>query len=285
MTSPILAIRRRFHPLYYLRKSSLGRTAIRLLDSPVWISIPRVTFKVRGRRITHGLAFAATGSQEPIDELLAIACVQRLGLRSFWDVGANIGFYSWLLKSVAPDLEIVLFEPLPANIAMIRETLRGCSFADVSLVAAGASDRSGETMLRIDALAGATSSIEVNQPTFEERHFGVSSRLEAIRIRSIDDERPNHGPIDLMKIDVEGHEASALRGAQRTITSDQPVLFIECGHPGHPCLDQLERMGYRLIDNELKNGKPANYFAFPERFVSSIPTVLESADQMAGSST
>src|SRR5271168_4752232 len=94
-----LTIREKFHPLFYARKFALGRYVIRLVDRPIWMSIPEVHFKIRGRLITHGLAFAATGSQERNPEALALTCVRQLRPRSFWDVGANIGYYSWLLKS------------------------------------------------------------------------------------------------------------------------------------------------------------------------------------------
>ncbi len=96
-----------------MRKFALGRYAIRVVDRPIWMGIPGVSFQIRGRMITHGLAFAATGSQERNSEVLALACLRQLHLRSFWDVGANIGYYSWLLKSATPDLNVVLFEHFP----------------------------------------------------------------------------------------------------------------------------------------------------------------------------
>jgi hypothetical protein len=83
-------VREHFHPLFYLRKWPLGSLAIRLLDRPVWLSIPGVNFHVRGKKITHGLAFAATGSQERAPQSLALACASQLKIDAFWDVGANI---------------------------------------------------------------------------------------------------------------------------------------------------------------------------------------------------
>jgi hypothetical protein len=127
---------------------------IRLVDLPVWLSVLDVGFKVRGRLVTHGLVFAAIGSQEPGSKALALACVERLKLESFWDVGANIGYYTWLLKSASPALRAVLFEAAPANAHLVRTTLNRNKLLDVELIAAGAADCQGEGYSRVDSLAG-----------------------------------------------------------------------------------------------------------------------------------
>jgi FkbM family methyltransferase len=235
--------------------------------------------------ITHGLGFAAVGSLEKNPEALALACVSQFGLRSFWDVGANIGYYSWLLGSAAPHLEIVLFEAFQPNVDLIRATITRNKFLGTTLVAAGASDHLGKGSLRTDSEAGATSSLEVNEETFEERHFGVRAGSVTIPLVTLDDESSHHGPVDFIKIDVEGHEESVLRGAIKTIASNQPILFIECGHPGHTCLAPLQQQGYQFIDGDRLipglNEHALNHFAFPERFAPSIETLLEIARQHA----
>ena len=107
-----------------MRKSAMGRWLIRLADTPTWLSIPGIGFKVRGRLVTHGLAFSAVGSNEPAAEALALTCVDSLDLKSFWDVGANIGFYTWLLKSSFPTMRAVLIEASPSNADLVRKTFR-----------------------------------------------------------------------------------------------------------------------------------------------------------------
>jgi hypothetical protein len=84
-------IRERFRPLFWLRKNAIARNVLQLVDREVWLTIPRVNFKVRGRLITHGTTFALGGyAQEIHPEALALACVSNLEIHSFWDVGANI---------------------------------------------------------------------------------------------------------------------------------------------------------------------------------------------------
>jgi FkbM family methyltransferase len=275
-------VRERFHPLYYARKSAAGRFAIRLLDLPVWLSVPGVTFKVRGRLVTHGLAVAAIGSQEPGSEALALTCVEHLKLESFWDVGANIGHYTWLLKSAAPQLRAVLFEASPQNAELVRATLERNQLPAVELIAAGAGDCNGNGYLRVDSLAGATSTLDHStEQTFEEQHFGIPAQRIPISVVTIDNERARRQRVDLLKIDVEGYEAAVLRGARRTVSADQPVLFIECFHPGHACLQSLEREGYRFVDGdrlqEQLSPDTGNYFGFPPKFHSEINLLLSKA--------
>ena len=275
-------LRERFHPLYYARKSAAGRFVIRLVDLPVWLSIPDVSFKVRGRLVTHGLAFAAIGSQEPGSEALALACIDRLKLQSFWDVGANIGYYTWLLKSASPGLRAVLIEASPANAELVRSTLRRNQLPDVELIAAGASDCQGDGYLRVDSLAGATSTLDQSaEQTFEEQHWGIPSGKTPIPLVTIDDERSRRLSVDFLKIDVEGHEAAVLRGARRTISSDEPILFVECFHPEHACLGYLEREGYRFVDGDRLqaqvDSETTNYFGFPRKFHSNIDLLLKQA--------
>ena len=282
MRNPLQQLRERFHPLYYMRKSAVGRSAIRMVDKPVWLSIPGVGFKVRGQLVTHGLAFAATGSQEPGSEALALTCVAELQLKSFWDVGANIGHYTWLLKSAAPELRAVLFEASTRNAELVRRTMQRNQFVEVELIEAGASDCHGVGSLRVDSEAGATSTLDdASEQTFEEEHWGVAPERVSIPLVTIDEERASRGPVDFLKIDVEGHEAAVLRGAQRTITCDQPVVFIECFHPEHACLRGLEQQGYQFVDSDrLKarvDSSSTNFFGFPQEFHTNIDSLLEKA--------
>lgn len=277
----IKEIRNRFHPLFYARKTAWGRAAIRLADGPTWLSVPNIAFKVRGRRLTHGLAFAVTGSQEERPEALARVCMRELKLRSFWDVGANIGYYAWLMKSIAPDAEIVLFEPLPANAALIQATMARHRLSRTTCIPAAASDASGSGILHADQLAGATSSLEEQDQTFEELHWKVAASPLKVRLVSLDSIREQHDPVDSIKLDVEGHEQAALRGAGFIIARDQPILFIECCHPGQPCLAPLASLGYRIIDADRLASVPApgsaNWFCFPARWIADIDSLLQKA--------
>lgn len=275
------AVRNRCHPLYHARRSSLGRVVIRMVDRPVWLSVPGFGFRVRGRLLTHGLGYSLVGSQEVNPEALVRACVRQFSIRSFWDVGSNFGYYSWLVKSLQPGVEMVLIEPLPANARLIRATLDRNRFSGDLLLVAAASDHAGEGVLRADVLSGATSTMENRKKTFEEHHAGVAAHNLTVPMVSIDEIRRNRTAIDLMKIDVEGHEAAVLRGARETIVRDQPVILIECGHPGRECLNVLISSGYCVIDADhlgLDRAEDAqNFLCLPPRYSDSANFLLQDA--------
>jgi FkbM family methyltransferase len=284
VTDILLAIKRRFHPVFYLRGTAVGRVLIKAMDFPVWLSIPKVAFKVRGLSITHRALFSVP-FQEPNAEALAVACVTNLAVNSFWDVGANIGYYTWLLKTVRPDLEVVMFEPIAENVRLIRQTIAANALgASVHLIPAAVSDRSGQGVIHRDSLTTETSSLEKDE-TFQETHFGIKAESREVQLVSIDDERTRRPhPIDFMKVDVEGHEESALRGAMRAIESDQPIIFIEC-HGGRRPFADLDRMGYRFIDaDQLTLAPPfattsSIFFAFPPRFADAVDDLLREVRQ------
>jgi len=260
----------------------VGRWLIKRADFPVWLRIPDVPFKIRGLSITHRALFSS-GFQEPNAQVLALTCMRRLGLSSFWDVGANIGYYTWLLKAANPRLRCVMFEPLAENVRLIQRTISLNNLgAHIELVSAAASDRSGSGMLHVDLLGSATSSLEEGQ-TFQEHHYGVAAGQQRVRLVSIDEERNRRvEPVDLLKIDVEGHEESVLRGALQTIGRDQPIIFVEC-HGGRRPFSDLSRMGYRFIDADLLSCAPPFcessmlFFALPQRFCPTMHSLLAEA--------
>ena len=149
-------------------------------------------------------------------------------------------------------------------------------------MAAGVSDHCGQGSLRTNPLAGGTSSLEASEQTFEEMYWGIKPGWQDTHLVSVDDMRAERGAVDFIKIDVEGHEAAVLRGAVRTIATDQPIVFIECSHgPGHPCLSILEQQGYRLVDADhlslRRDPGSTNFFAFPRRFWPAVEPLMDAA--------
>ena len=148
---------------------------------------------------------------------------------------------------------------------MIAETIRRNWLARTTLVAMAASSSNGYATLTADTMAGATSSLEVMEITFERAHWNAAPKAIKIPIVTIDALRGEFGPIDLMKIDVEGHEESVLAGAQKAIGNDQPIILIECGHNDHRCLSPLENLGYTVMHTE-----DLNFFCIPPRYQSDL---------------
>jgi FkbM family methyltransferase len=231
--SVVRRTRETFHPLLHLRRFAPARSLLRAVDRPVWSRLKALDKPVCVRLVSHA-SFIALGTTEPKVVALMRRLLREHEISRFWDVGANFGYYAWLAKSIRPDVEVTLVEPEPANLALIRATLARHGVDGVRVLAAAASDVNGEATFMRDfdgALCGTLETLVV-----ESRAL---LRVPTLRLDSLD------GPVDLIKIDVEGHEEQVLAGAEITIARHRPIVVLECVRDGTPAVHALERRGYR----------------------------------------
>lgn len=161
-----------------------------------------------------------------------------------WDLGAHFGFYSlWLARAVGPGGEIVSVEPDPVSQSRLRRHIRLNPWAPVRAYACAASDQAGKVHLIQSEGAGATTS---HLPYQGEKPAATSTiEIETVRLDDLA-VREKLRPPTLIKIDVEGHAAAALRGAAETLARHRPRLLISL-HSPEECAgvrDQLAPLGY-----------------------------------------
>lgn len=152
-----------------------------------------------------------------------------------YDIGANVGFYTLLAsRIVGPAGSVIAFEPLPRNLALLREHIRCNELANVRVIDAAVAERAGEACFD-DSLGHAEGHIAESGPI----------RVKVVAIDELRDAGQIPAPA-AMKIDVEGAEMAALRGADRTIAAAQPVIFLAThGAAVHAeCLRWLRDRGY-----------------------------------------
>ena len=139
------------------------------------------------------------------------------------DIGANIGYVSACLLSNIPESKAICFEPQPAVATLLRRNL--AQFGDRAYIREIAlSDHSGTAVLHINnenlggsSLAGDGAGVEVSV-----KHAGE-------QLRSLD-------KLDLVKIDVEGHEQPIIEALEDELKRLQPraILFEDHSGEGHP---------------------------------------------------
>jgi FkbM family methyltransferase len=142
------------------------------------------------------------------------------------DVGANVGVYTRALSKLTPVVHA--FEPSKELARLLRRTVP----SNVVVHEIALSCRGGTASLKTPVVDG-------------KRIFGLASleqltshpRLdtEIVQTSKLDD--AVDGDVGFIKIDVEGHELSVLRGARSIISRNRPVLLVECEerhNPGGP---------------------------------------------------
>lgn len=143
----------------------------------------------------------------------------------FFDVGANIGLISLFVSKFHPDARVFSFEPGSIVGRCLKETIHKNKLKNLSLIKKGVSDHSGTAEFFVDPKStGGSSLIKV--------HAGSENQyVEKIELVSLDDfSKESHVVPDVIKIDIEGAETLALKGASRLILEHSPHLIIEVDH-------------------------------------------------------
>jgi FkbM family methyltransferase len=158
--------------------------------------------------------------------------------------GAYLGFVTiHAARAAGPHGRVVAFEPNAEVHGLLRENLAANGVADcVSVVPKALGETSG------------TARFYVREDTSSLVDVARDARPVEIDVVRGDDEVP--GPVDVVKLDVEGSEAAALRGLDRLLASPAPpsVIFVECfprllesaGSSGEELMSLLESSGYRV---------------------------------------
>jgi FkbM family methyltransferase len=188
------------------------------------------------------------GEWEPLQTRL-IGDILRPGDR-FVDVGANIGYFSLLAaRCVGPQGSVTAIEANADTHALLKANLalNGCANVDTRLVAVGEAPGRARIVSPEAGNAGA------DRVAFDADGAGT---LEVERLDSL----LGSAPVRLIKIDIEGAEAKAIRGAGALLEgSDAPDLVFEftpeflsaTGDDPAALLGHLIRLGYRV--SELTN--------------------------------
>lgn len=164
------------------------------------------------------------------------------------DVGAHHGETFEVLRASGLSVNrALLFEANPTNFDVLRASMRPEEDERKFMCLNTAlSDTSGEVqLLNMDDMSRVVSK---NTDSSENAAIKMHS-VPASTLDSFSDLLPD-GHISILKIDVEGHEAAVLRGAQRMLsTQSVDVIYIEAGlNPENP-----QQTYYRDIEDILKH--------------------------------
>jgi FkbM family methyltransferase len=145
------------------------------------------------------------------------------------DVGANKGYWTEeLLRRAGSRIRAIYqFEPSPHNIEILREKFSKDS--RIVLVPHAVSDRAGEADLFSDVPGSGMASLHKRKLDHANISFEESSHIATVTIDEII-EKYGISNIDFMKMDIEGHELAALKGAEKSLKASMiSALSFEFG--------------------------------------------------------
>jgi FkbM family methyltransferase len=133
------------------------------------------------------------------------------------DVGANIGIYSeFLSRCVGPTGLVHSFEPSADNFERLSAATR--ELLNVRLTQAVVGERSGECKLYI------SDKLNVDHRAYKAN--GDSRRTIPAEMVALDDYFEPGQRVDLIKMDIQGYELHALRGAQRLLQENSEIRLL-----------------------------------------------------------
>jgi len=155
------------------------------------------------------------------------------------DVGANVGAYTLLAaKRVESTGRVIAVEPDADNRKLLEVNIRD-----------------NHCRKRVDVVPYAASNKRESKQFFRTSRCTENSLYPGSEVESIVavqcvplDDILEEQKIDIIKLDVEGHEIEALEGMEKTIARSEPlVLFVECNpsalaRAGHTSTELLTRL-------------------------------------------
>jgi FkbM family methyltransferase len=226
------------------------RAGVRWLEGGV-LRVPQghaggLAFDMRHLPIAHAHIGSIAGGN--LESAVQEAMIRHLGRGGvFYDVGANLGFFSLLAAHISglDAGRVYAFEAAPDNAEAIRVNAALNAIANIEVLAVAVSDHAGRGRLQVVDDQSWSKLVDYGEHPFTERVIEVE--LVAIDDLVAAGRLP---PPDVVKIDVEGAELAVLRGMRETIERHRPAIICELHDTHADFVTFMVQCGYRLINLE-----------------------------------
>ncbi len=137
------------------------------------------------------------------------------------DAGGHIGVFAlWAARRVGPRGRVLVCEPSPNNLDLLRKKIKMGRLAQITLFDCALGEQEGEAELYVAHRSSDNSLADTLMPTAGRKAVRVAMRkLDSIVARE------KLSRIDHLKIDVEGAELMVLRGAQSCLGITHRVIL------------------------------------------------------------
>ena len=171
-----------------------------------------------------------------------------------FDIGAHVGYITMLASHLVGTGRVLAFEPSPLNLAYLTRHVRINRLTNVEVFTTAVGLRKGQTSFDMTGRGSGRGRMTAN----------VTNNQPQVQINSLDDMHDQGRLPDpnFIKMDVEGAEGDALRGAAKMLARSHPTILLSVHGPAakQDCEALLRGLGY-----ELSYIKPSTMIAKPAR--------------------
>jgi FkbM family methyltransferase len=180
------------------------------------------------------------------------------------DAGANLGFYSLLMARAGA--RVHAFEAFPYNHSLLLRNIAENGLADLvvpHLAGCASTPGTGRVCVIPDTVNMGSMFVLTDPDAAVPDGFDSTE----IRLDRIDDLVPSDEVVEIVKMDIEGAELTALQGMERILTRDRPVILLELNSrtlrdyfntEPRELVAYLRSFGYRLAEAEsMLTGTPS----------------------------
>jgi FkbM family methyltransferase len=197
------------------------------------------------------------GAYEP-ETTAILKCLAAPG-QIWWDIGANIGWFTLLLSRLVGDAgSVEAFEPNPFTASLLDRAISVNGVSNVRMNRLALGEQRGQATLFVPSKPGSTEGGH-GRPALI-RHSDLHSLSEvSVRVDTIDSlvaSRSIPYPFGI-KIDVEGFEGAIIAGAQRLFKEAPPMVVLsevnhreDCLLKPHQLVSAIVNFGYRAFHVE-----------------------------------
>ena len=223
------------------------RNLCKFLTNSLILRIPQqILRKIEEKsQFFQGTGWGAATTDAEVEAVLFL--LNRKGVTDFFalDIGANIGDWTNSFTQRFPLCRVVAFEPGATAFKAISTRFQ--NQPHIKCVNLGLSDQNAEVTLFSDSDASGLSSIHQRRLD----HFSISLNIEeVIRVVTLDswiETSEENAKPTILKLDIEGHELSALLGAQKTLR-DIKIVQFEFGGGNIDSKSYFQDFWYFFID-------------------------------------
>lgn len=165
-----------------------------------------------------------------------------------FDIGANVGSYTYQFEKLVGPENVFSFEPIPSLYSNLSQIFKKVHCYNCAL-----SDKEETVLLKIPIINGQKYYTRAKLDRVLEEPDETGSEDVSIATETLDNfvRKNKIAAVHFVKIDVEGHEFSVLRGGEGVFSMFKPILLVEIEQRHHAfsinqIFEFIKKMGYEI---------------------------------------